>query len=81
MAALKSRRLVIVLLGVIAAATLGVLTFQTVDLWPERHTNGWGPLGSEGTATMGFDSAAAGWSIGIPCAWPKASSPPSWTTR
>ena len=75
MAALKSRRLVIVLLGVIAAATLGVLTFQTVDLWPERHTNGWGPLGSEGTATMGFDSAAPGWSIGIPLCLAKGQQP------
>ena len=48
------------------AIVAGVLVATRGDLWPERHTEGWGPLSSYGTATMGFSGQGPEWTIGVP---------------
>ena len=68
-------------MAALAAATVvvvvaGVLLITRGDLWPGDHTDGWGPLGSFGTAGMGFDAGRPGpWSVGVPLCLARGSEP------
>jgi hypothetical protein len=65
---LRSSRALAILAGAAGVAVVaGVLLITHGDLWAADHTDGWGPLGSYGTAGFGFDAGRAGpWSIGVP---------------
>lgn len=67
---------VFIAVALVAALGAAVLLVTRGDLWPDRHANGWGPLGSYGTAGMGFDAGRPGpWSIGVPICLARGSEP------
>ena len=50
---------------VIVVLLAGVLVATRGDLWPERHTDGWGPLAAIPSGVVAFSGAGPVWSLGI----------------